>query len=185
MSNRKQKSKVTVELNKEMCNALASDLQNATPSPVSSQKEADPNPDYEKNIFKNTAEMAVSILPIIALVMCERYNKFVLANFTSQAILFAYVAMIPGYFTGKLSYVDIAWPWGLALIGGLILWMGTGTAWRVTLIGAIFLFIGGRMGMGALDFLYRGVFSRGDLPRYEYRKLMWKKEGIVDTRVEL
>ena len=79
------------------------------------------NPDYEKNIFINTFWMAASGLPIIALALCERYNEFTLVNFGAQVLLFFVVAMIPGFCTGRLSYVDIAWPWGLALIGGLIL----------------------------------------------------------------
>ena len=93
--------------------------------------------------------------------------------------------MIPGYRTGKLSYVDIAWPWGLALIGALTLQFANGASWRRQLIGVTFLFIGGRMGIGALDLWFKGFFNRGEFPRYDYRKLMWKKEGIQDTTIEL
>ena len=38
-------------------------------------------------------------------------------------LLFVVTAMVPGYMTGRLSYVDIAWPWGLAVIGALTLMM--------------------------------------------------------------
>ena len=93
--------------------------------------------------------------------------------------------MIPGYRTGKLSYVDIAWPWGLASIGVLTLMFGTGSPWRRNLIGITFLFIGGRMGIGALDLWFKGFFSRQEFPRYDYRKLIWKAEGYEDTTLEL
>lgn len=92
--------------------------------------------------------------------------------------------MIPGMITGRLSYVDIAWPWGLFSIGVITLVFGDGTPWRKNIVGTIFLFIGGRMGLGALKFYSMGVFNK-EFPRYDYRKLVWKAHGVTQTWFEL
>ena len=88
-------------------------------------------------------------------------------------VLFLFVSMIPGYKTGRLSYVDIAWPWGLVTIGALTLALATGATWRKTTVGMIMLFIGLRMGLGGIAAWKRGVIDR-EFPRYQYRKLVWK-----------
>ena len=40
-----------------------------------------------------------------------------LINGVLQLILFAFVVCLPIWRTGRMSYVDIGWPWGLVLIG--------------------------------------------------------------------
>lgn len=117
--------------------------------------------------------------------MSEKYREPALYNAAIQFILFLVVAHIPGCVTGRLSYVDIAWPWGLAVIGGLTLAFATGTLWRKITVGVIFLFIGGRMGLGALRLLSLGFFSKGEFPRYDYRKLVWKQHEVTNTAFEL
>ncbi len=132
----------------------------------------------------NTFTMLMSMIPFVALMTSNKYNDFAFVNFVIQMVLFICVAMVPGYKTGRLSYVDIAWPWGLAVIGAETLLMATGTPWRRISVGVVFLFIGGRMGLGALDMWWRGFLNR-EFPRYDYRKLIWKHEGIEDTTTEL
>ena len=36
---------------------------------------------------------------------------------TLQLIVFIFAANIPALITGRMSYVDLAWPWGLFTIG--------------------------------------------------------------------
>jgi steroid 5-alpha reductase family enzyme len=63
------------------------------------------------------------------------------------------MAAIPAFRTGRLSYVDIAWPWGLFFIGVSTLTTTEGFYIRRIAIGVAYLFMGGRMGLGALKAL--------------------------------
>jgi steroid 5-alpha reductase family enzyme len=93
-----------------------------------------------------------------------------------QLVLFTLVVNIPAKLTGRMSYVDIGWPLGLTLIGILVLVYGPGADSKKLLAGALFLFMGLRMGLMALLYLTKGAFKR-ELPRYQYQKLRWEKEG--------
>jgi len=44
-------------------------------------------------------------------------GELIFVNALVQAFLFIVVACIPFMRTGRMSYVDIAWPFGVALIG--------------------------------------------------------------------
>ena len=124
------------------------------------------------------------MVPFVALVMSEKYREPALGNAAIQFVLFFFVSHVPGCVTGRLSYVDVAWPWGLAIIGGLTLGFGTANTWRKVTIGVIYLFIGGRMGLGALRALRTGRLNT-EFPRYDYRKLVWKEHGVEHTGFEL
>jgi len=128
--------------------------------------------------------MVVYLAPFVALVMSEKFFEPTLFNSAVQFVLFFFIAMIPGCVTGRISYVDIAWPVGIAVIGGLTIAFATGTLWRRITIGVIYLFIGGRMSLGAFTLLGKGFFSR-EFPRYNYRKLVWKAHGVTSTGFEL
>ena len=131
-------------------------------------------PKEEKQSFAGRAFWTiVSIVPLVALLMSEKYKQFTIVNSTIQLVLFGTVSMIPGYKTGRLSYVDIAWPWGLAVIGALTLALGNGATWRKVAVGVVYLLIGGRMGLGAITLWSKGFLNR-EFPRYDYRKLVWK-----------
>jgi len=83
------------------------------------------------------------------------------------------VACIPGWKTNRISYVDIAWPWGLFLIGAMTMSLGEGWYMRNYAVSVIYMMIGGRMGMGGLGAWWRGRLDQ-EFPRYEYRHLYWK-----------
>jgi len=117
------------------------------------------------------------------LLISSTFASIGIINGAAQFILFLFVACLPGWKTGRLSYVDIAWPWGLALIGALTLVLAEGYPPRKIAIGAVYLMIGLRMGLGALVLLKKGFLDR-ELPRYQYRHLMWEKEGITNVRLE-
>jgi steroid 5-alpha reductase family enzyme len=63
------------------------------------------------------------LLPFIAgwvlLLSTENVQLLSLTNGILQLLLFAVVVCLPTWRTGRMSYVDIGWPWGLALIGAL------------------------------------------------------------------
>ncbi|MFO1251824.1 MAG: DUF1295 domain-containing protein [Inhella sp.] len=97
-------------------------------------------------------------------------------NALAQALLFAGVALLPAWRTGRMSYVDIAWPLGLALIGLQALLLGDPSNLRTLVIGLLYLIAGGRMGLMALVGWRHGHFQR-ELPRYQYQRLRWQRRG--------
>ena len=107
-----------------------------------------------KIAFKNFFTRGFGYLPYFILFyfiyQVEIFQEMVLVNGVLQLLLFLVVACIPALFTKKMSYVDIAWPWGLVLIGILALLLGTGYKPRIYLVAVMYLFSGLRMGIGAL-----------------------------------
>lgn len=104
--------------------------------------------------------------------------EFIFVNALVQAILFTVVACIPFMRTGRMSYVDIAWPFGVALIGTQIIMFGEADIVRRIIVGGIYLFIGLRMGVAALVLgKSTGVIFKTEFPRYQYRRLMLEKQG--------
>ena len=127
----------------------------------------------KQSIIERAFWTIVSIVPLVALLQSVKYQQFTIVNCSIQIVLFLAVSMIPGYKTGRLSYVDIAWPWGVAVIGALTLALGTGARWRKVAVGILYLSMGGRMGLGAITLWAKGFLNR-EFPRYDYRKLVWK-----------
>lgn len=99
------------------------------------------------------------------------------ANAGAQALIFLVLALIPAWRTGRMSYVDVAWPWGLAALGALTWICGDLTLPRTQLIGALYLLAGARMGAMALVGWKHGHFDR-ELPRYQYQRLRWQRRGF-------
>ena len=114
--------------------------------------------------------------PILLCLWVAPLRDFVLINAALQLTLFVFVVHLPAYRTGRMSYVDIGWPLGLAVIGALVFLLGSGDPARLALVGGIYLFMGLRMGVMALFYLYRGAFAK-ELPRYRFQRIRWGKEG--------
>lgn len=108
-----------------------------------------------------------------------------LTNATRQLILFLLVCQLPVLATGKMWFVDVAWPWGLVLMA-LTAFQGTGWWLRRLLVSTTMLLHGGRMALGAIllfgvktKFTY--VFEE-DLQRYVYAKHRWgHHNGMPDA----
>ena len=102
-----------------------------------------------KIAFKNFFTRGFGYLPYFILFyfiyQVEIFQEMVLVNGVLQLLLFLVVACIPALFTKKMSYVDIAWPWGLVLIGVLALLLGTGYKPRIYLVAGMYLCSGLRM----------------------------------------
>ncbi|MDX2219086.1 MAG: DUF1295 domain-containing protein [Burkholderiales bacterium] len=98
-------------------------------------------------------------------------------NGAAQLVLFALVVCIPAWKTGRLSYVDIGWPLGLALIGVVTLALADGQPVRKLVISLVYLFIGLRMGLGAIK-MWRNGYFQTEFPRYQYQRLRWERKGI-------
>jgi len=102
--------------------------------------------------------------------------ELAIINFVGQIFLFVVVACIPAYKTGRMSYVDIAWPWGLVLIGVLTYFYSAGHWLRLLIISSAYIFIGLRMGLGALK-MWKIGWLKTEFPRYQYQRRRWQKSG--------
>ena len=112
------------------------------------------------------------------------FSWFVSLNGLLQVLLFTLVVCIPAYLTKRMSYVDIGWPWGLVLIGVLVLVLGEGYWLRKYIVSGMYLFAGLRMGVGALILLKKGHLDT-ELSRYKYQRKRWKKAGYINIDISL
>ncbi len=122
------------------------------------------------------------VLGWVLLLLTAGLTELALVNALGQALLFFFLVSIPAWRTGRLSYVDIGWPLGVALIGALTLLLADGDPLRKTVVSVAYLFIGLRMGLGALNMLRLGYF-REEFPRYRYQRLRWEKKGHLNERL--
>ncbi|MEO1436223.1 MAG: DUF1295 domain-containing protein [Bacteroidota bacterium] len=116
------------------------------------------------------------VLGFAILLLSQSFLELALINLATQLILFGLVVCIPIWKTGRLSYVDIGWPWGLVAIGIGTLLFSEGQVWRVRVIAAIYIFIGARMGLGALQLWKKGYLKK-EFPRYQYQRRRWERAG--------
>ena len=86
---------------------------------------------------------------LAVLALHPRYCGLALANAAAQLAVFLVTAVVPALGTGRMSYVDIAWPWGLVTLGLLPL-LRPPPQWsaRTGLVMAAYLLQGGRMALG-------------------------------------
>ena len=111
----------------------------------------------------------------------EIFQKFLLINLISQIFIFLFIVCIPAYFTDRMSYVDIAWPFGLIAIGIISFFYGDGYLLKKSIISMLYIIAGLRMGIGALILLKKGYLNK-ELPRYSYQRIRWKKKGFINDK---
>ena len=104
------------------------------------------------------------------------FFKLALLNSLGQIALFTVVVCIPIWRTGRMSYVDIGWPWGLVLLGIISFCFSEGYWLRSLVVSSVVILIGLRMGLGALK-MWRLGFLKKEFPRYQYQRIVWKEEG--------
>ncbi len=115
-------------------------------------------------------------LGLVLLLLSDSLRETSLINALLQCALFALVVCVPTWLTGRMSYVDIGWPWGLVVIGVVVYIYGEGDATRVALVSIAYVFAGGRMGLDALRMWVSGELKT-ELPRYAYQRRRWEKTG--------
>ena len=109
-----------------------------------------------------------------------------LVNGVVQLLLFSFVACLPFLKTGRMSFVDIAWPFGVAAIGLQIALMGDGDTFRTLCVAVVYLLIGLRMGIGALTVAKTtGVIFKTEFPRYVYRRMQLAEEDEEKVRFHM
>ena len=111
----------------------------------------------------------------------ENFQNFLLINLISQIFIFLFIVCIPAYFTDRMSYVDIAWPFGLVAIGIISFFYGDGYLLKKSIISMLYIIAGLRMGIGALILLKKGYLNK-ELPRYSYQRIRWKKKGFINDK---
>ena len=124
------------------------------------------------------------LLGWLILLSTNGLSELGLVNGITQLILFALVVCLPIWRTGRMSYVDIGWPWGLVVLGTLTYLFSDGYGPRVILVSAVYIFIGLRMGLGALKMWRQGLLKK-EFPRYEYQKIRWIKAGKTNTALAM
>ena len=129
--------------------------------------------------------------PFIPFIACwillfnsNNFQSVALINGIGQLVLFLFVVCIPIWKTGRMSYVDIGWPWGVALIGLITYCQMNTTTLSKTLINTAYILIGSRMGLGALKMWSMGLLKK-EFPRYEYQKIRWKKSNKTNISLAM
>lgn len=126
------------------------------------------------------------LLPYVAgwilLLFTVGLTELAWVNAIAQLVLFTCVVCIPAWKTERLSYVDIAWPLGLVVIGLTTLILADGNWVRSLTVSLVYIFVGSRMGLGAIKLWRMGVFEK-EFPRYQYQRLRWKSKGITHVKV--
>ena len=120
----------------------------------------------------------------LLLLFTEQLFALSLVNGVAQLVLFAFVVCVPIWRTGRMSYVDIGWPWGLTVIGILTWIYGEGDNLRVAIVSIAYILAGSRMGLGAIKLLISGHLDK-ELPRYEFQKKRWNKAGKINTALAM
>ena len=116
----------------------------------------------------------------ILLFSSNNFQSVALINGIGQLVLFLFVVCIPIWKTGRMSYVDIGWPWGVALIGLITYCQINTITLSKTLVITAYVLIGSRMGLGALKMWSMGLLKK-EFPRYEYQKIRWEKSNKTNT----
>ena len=116
----------------------------------------------------------------ILLFNSNNFQSFALINGIGQLVLFLFVVCIPIWRTKRMSYVDIGWPWGVALIGLITYCQINTITLSKTLAITAYILIGSRMGLGALKMWSMGLLKK-EFSRYEYQKIRWEKSNKTNT----
>ena len=129
--------------------------------------------------------------PFIPFIACwillfnsNNFQSVTLINGIGQLVLFLFVVCIPIWKTGRMSYVDIGWPWGVALIGLITYCQINTITLSKTLVITAYILIGSRMGLGALKMWSMGLLKK-EFPRYEYQKIRWEKSSKTNISLAM
>ena len=114
----------------------------------------------------------------------EKFQNFLIVNFITQLLIFFLIACIPAYLTKRMSYVDIAWPFGLISIGIIVLFFGEGYLPRKIIVSSLYIIAGLRMGLGALVLLKKGHLNK-ELPRYQFQRIRWNKKDFTNNSISI
>ena len=134
--------------------------------------------------MKYVSPLIVYLAGMAIILVQSNFDRILYLNLLFQSILFLFVVCIPIYKTRRMSYVDIAWPWGLVIIGIVNYTYNEGSELMLLISTSIVCIIGLRMGIGALSLLKQGYLKK-ELSRYQYQRIVWEKEKKKNTHLAL
>ena len=115
------------------------------------------------------------------LLLAAPTRAFALCNLAVQLAIFLPFANAPAWRHNRLSYVDFAWPAGVAAVGVQLAFFAPARTPATLVVAGIYLFIGLRMAAWGAHLFRRGALVR-DLPRYEYQRQRWQRAGFRSER---
>ncbi|WOT06904.1 DUF1295 domain-containing protein [Shewanella youngdeokensis] len=134
--------------------------------------------------MKYFTPLMLFIVGWLVIMLTDSLSQIGLFNGLLQLVLFTFVVCIPTWRTGRMSYVDIGWPWGLTLVGLLTWYFAEGNSIRVAVVSIAYIFAGSRMGLSALN-MWRCGHLDTELPRYTYQQRRWQKAGKTNTALAM
>lgn len=108
-------------------------------------------------------------------------RDFALCNLAVQLAIFLPFANAPAWRNNRLSYVDFAWPAGVAALGIQLVFLAEARTLPSLVMAAIYALVGLRMAAWAAHMYRPGALVR-DLPRYEYQRQRWARAGFRSER---
>ena len=96
-------------------------------------------------------------LGLIVILNSSTFFNLALINSLAQLLLFTLVVCIPIWRTGRMSYVDIGWPWGLVVLGIISFVYSDGYWLRSLMVSAVVMLIGSAYGAGCSKNVADGV----------------------------
>jgi steroid 5-alpha reductase family enzyme len=126
--------------------------------------------------FKYFRPLLPFSLGLILILSSQIFTVVGAVNALLQGLLFALVVCLPLWRTGRISYMDIGWPWGLVVLAIVGFLFSNGHWARSLLVTLAVATIGLRMGIGALR-MWKGGRLQKELPRYQYQRVRWQQEG--------
>jgi steroid 5-alpha reductase family enzyme len=124
------------------------------------------------------------LLGWVLILSTETFAHLGLINGVGQLLLFAAVVCLPIWLTGRMSYVDIGWPWGLVLLASVSYLSSDGYWLRSLAVTLLVMVVGLRMGLGALNLWRLGLLKK-EFPRYQYQRLRWETQGKTNVSLAL
>ncbi|MFD9701653.1 DUF1295 domain-containing protein [Lentzea sp. NPDC059081] len=144
----------------------------------------------EEDEMRRVWALVPFVLVAVALVLDPATARAAWWNLAVQAVLFTLLAAVPGHLTRHVSYVDVAWPWGLVGIGVVTLATAGELTATTVAVALVYLAMGGRMGLWSLAMTVRhGWWKPGspkaELPRYQYQRRRWERQGFRNEAVSV
>ncbi|WP_431985242.1 DUF1295 domain-containing protein [Streptomyces qinglanensis] len=120
----------------------------------------------------------------LTLVLAEPTRTFAIWNLAVQLAIFIPTACVPAWRTGWMSYVDFAWPCGLAAVGVQTFLFAEALTPLTLIAGAFYTLVGMRMSIWGLH-LYKPGWLTAELPRYQYQRRRWERAGFRSERLSV
>jgi steroid 5-alpha reductase family enzyme len=124
------------------------------------------------------------LICLVALVVNPPTREFALWNVLVQLAIFVPSAFIPAWRTGKMSYVDFAWPAGVLALGVQGFVFAEELTPLTVVAAGMFTLVGARLMYWGFLVVKPG-WLKEEFPRYQYQRLVWEKAGLRSERLSL